>query len=421
MERAQLLEDRYFREFMEARSTGGTKDSYFTGWRNYLEFYREVKEEDVTPTLLLERAVEDRKRPLVDQGQPEREFSEWASWLMTGYRLTGRDGKKTEDRLGLSPSGVRTYAAAVRSFYSYHGYALGKKARLPREARVNGCKIENTKIEYRPEQVKKLLSAVRSLRDRAIVLIMFQSGMDISTVCSLDYGHVKEELEAGKEPLLIRVVRPKVGLNYRTLIGRDAIEALKAYLEDRTRRKGEKLGYDTPLFMQEGRGTGERCGPKHFQDQMRDYVLAAGLVSRERLERADLSPARPHALRSGFSSILRLKGANERLIDYWMGHADPYGGAYNQAGDEELREFYKGFEQHLSISGVSSLGEVEERLKKELDKRDYTIKGMEGRIGELEKKIKLETASAKLEALLKVLEEDPKFAQALREATKGQT
>jgi integrase/recombinase XerD len=256
---------------------------------------------------------------------------------------------------------------------------------------LSNGKIENIKIEYRPEQVKKLLSVIKNLRDKAITLVMFQSGMDISTVCSLNYGDLKEGLEKGEEPLMIHVKRPKVGLNYRIFIGHDAIESIKTYLNERRVKYKEDIDFDTPLFMLEGTHVNNRvrCKPKFFQDNMRRYVLLAGLVSKEKMEKADFSPARPHALRSGFSTIARLKGLNERLIDYFMGHSDPYGGAYNQATNDELREKYTEIEPALSVSSVSSLNDIERGLRKEIEKRDYQIKGMEDRLNEMEKDFKL--------------------------------
>jgi len=40
--------------------------------------------------------------------------------------------------------------------------------------------------------VKKLVDHSRAPRDRAIILTMFQGGMDVSTLCSLKYGDVAE-------------------------------------------------------------------------------------------------------------------------------------------------------------------------------------------------------------------------------------
>ncbi len=357
-----------------------------------MEFYQEVKKEEVTPDILLERLIEDRKKPLEKQGTIEKDLNTWINWLEKDYvkRVRGTKGGKTGVK-GVSASAIKLYIASVRSFFSFYGYPLSKKVKLPRRIKMNNGKIENQKIEYRPEQVKKLLDVIRSPRDKALVLMMFQSGMDISTALSLNYGHIKEGLESGKEPLMIHVNRPKVGLNYRTFVGHDTVEALKLYMNQRKIKYKEEIGYDTPLFVSDGTHINKRkrIAPKNFQDNMREYVLLAGLVSEERLKRADLSPARPHALRAGFSTIARLKGLNEKLIDYFMGHSDSYGGAYNIVTNDELKEKYLEIEPGLSVSSVSNLGDIEVKMKEELELRDHMIRGMKERIIELEQGAKV--------------------------------
>ncbi len=70
-------------------------------------------------------------------------------------------------------------------------------------------KKENRKAVITPEIVKKLVNHAPTLRDRGIILFLFQGGFDVSTLCSLNYGDVKDELEAGKIPMTIYVVRGK--------------------------------------------------------------------------------------------------------------------------------------------------------------------------------------------------------------------
>lgn len=88
-------------------------------------------------------------------------------------------------------------------------------------------------MKIRSDEIRKLVDHAPSLRDKAIILMMFQSGMDVSTICSLNYGHVARGLKNDEYPLPIRVKRPKERVNYITFIAEDGIEALKAYLNHR--------------------------------------------------------------------------------------------------------------------------------------------------------------------------------------------
>jgi integrase len=377
---------KYFEDWKKTLSEK-TRPIYRTGWEVFIEYFREERGEKTTPDKLLRIMIEDRKKPLEDQGEIEKAHRDWIRWLETDYtnRVRGR-GKGKLKKKGIGANTIKLYNTAVRSFFSYYGYPLSKKAKLPRHIRLSNGKLENTKIEYRPEQVKRLLSVIKSHRDKAICLIMFQSGMDISTACSLNYGDIEEGFERMDKPLMVHVQRKKIGLNYRTFLGHDSIEAIETYLNERVNKYGEKMTYETPLFVTEGTHVNKRmrCKPKLF----RSYVVLAGLVSKAKMKRADFSPARPHALRASFATIARLKGLNEKLIDYFMGHSDPYGGAYNQATNKELRDKYMEIEEALSVSSVSNLSDIEGKLKEELKQRDFQIKGMEDRLKELEQDFK---------------------------------
>jgi integrase/recombinase XerD len=368
-----------------------TQEKYKTAWSVLIQFYEEVKGVKTTPEKLLKRLIADRKKPIEKQGEIEQDLNAWVKWLEKDYSIRDRGLKNGKTGvIGVSANTVKTYITAIRSFFSYYGFPLSKKAKLPRHIRLSNGKVENTKIEYRPEKIKKLLSVVKSHRDKAIILLMFQSGMDISTACSLNYGDVKEGLERGEEPLMVHVKRPKVGLNYRTFLGHDSIEAIKTYLNERRMKYSEKLEWETPLFTVEGAHVmkGTRIKPKNFQDNMREYVVLSGLVSKERMERADFSPARPHALRSGFSSIARLKGLNERLIDYFMGHSDPYGGAYNQTTNKELKEKYLEIEPALSVSSVSNFSDIEAKLRSDMERVTATNDALTSKVLQLEQDFK---------------------------------
>jgi site-specific recombinase XerD len=101
-----------------------------------------------------------------------------------------------------------------------------------------------------PEQVKLLVDHARAPRDRAIILALFQGGMDVSTLCSLKYGDAAEGISKNELPLRLELYRPKTGTEYYTFLGEDAIGALKAYIAD-ARARGIQFKNDSPLFMKE--------------------------------------------------------------------------------------------------------------------------------------------------------------------------
>ena len=381
-----MIQDPYFKRFYDRPRSSPTKTRAKTAMCLYLQFYKEVKNIETTPTELLQRKVSDNKKPVLEQGEIERDWNEFVDWLENTYKKQDRHRKKSNK--ALSSTSVKGYSGMIKTFFSESNCPLSKKAELPRKIKSSSGRIENLKIEYRPNSVKKLISVMESNRDKAITLVMFQSGMDISTLLSLTYGHIKNEYEAGECPLLIKLTREKIGLNYRTFIGRDAIEAIKIYLKERTAERYickdcgaswenkrntctlckstnikpycEKLSITSPLFIPKRKS--ERMVRSNFEKALRKYAILAGLVDEEQMKEADINPGRPHALRSGFSSILSLKGVNQKIIDGMMGHVDAYGGAYTQFSDEELREIYGEKEQFLSISEVREISDIQEKM-----------------------------------------------------------
>ncbi|RLI76680.1 integrase, partial [Archaeoglobales archaeon] len=315
----------------------------------------------LNPEELIDEAEEDRKKPRREQGKPEWRLAEFYRWLLNEYEIKarGKGRRRNTGKKGASKKMAALYITAIRSFYRRNGFPIVTKSLKATP------KKENKKLQLSSKDVKKLVDHAPTLRDRAIILMMFQGGFDVSTICSLDYGDVKRGLEQGDEPLMIEVVREKEEVEYITFVGHDAIEALKAYLNDRIAKK-EELKLDSPLFAKEGakKKKAERITTNLIQNMLRETALKAGLVTEEDLEHADLNPCRPHALRSAFSMILRLNGFDPLVVEYMMGHRIPYNGVYLIPTPERLRQMYAEVEPQLSISGVSPVEKrIEERLK----------------------------------------------------------
>lgn len=234
---------------------------------------------------------------------------------MATERKEKREKKKKEkEEKGVSPKRAHMIISAVRSFYKANGFPI-LNLKLPKPHTLK----RNHKLQLRAEHVRKLVEHAPTLRDKAIILMLFQSGMDISTLISLNYGDVARGLENNEEPLAIHVVRKKAGTEYVTFIGRDAINALKAYLNKRRQRQGE-IGWDEPLFVKEKKkGKGVRLNRVLIEKMMKETAILSGLVSKEEMESADMNPCRPHALRTAFATIMKLQGVNNEIVEYWMG------------------------------------------------------------------------------------------------------
>lgn len=135
-----------------------------------------------------------------------------------------------------------------------------------------------------------------ALRDRAILELLYSSGLRVSELTGLDVGGLDLHQQ------LVRVLGK--GRKERIVpVGRKALAALRDYLAARG-----AIGDEQPLFVNY---RGGRLTPRSVQRHLKVHLLKAGLLK-------DISP---HALRHSFATHLLDAGADLRAIQELLGHA----------------------------------------------------------------------------------------------------
>jgi len=355
-----------------------TKKVYLIALNTYCKY------RGLNPKQLIDEIEEDRKKPRRERGEVEFKLKEFHEWLLNEKdKMMGGWKPRKVGKKGLSPKRANMIVNTVRSFYKINGFPV-LNLRLPKAPPLK----KNHKLTLRAEHVKKLVDHSPTIRDKAIILMLFQSGMDISTLISLNYGDVARGLENDECPLAIHVVRKKAGIEYTTFIGRDAIDALKAYLNKRRQKQGE-IKYDEPLFVKEREIKGDKRITRNAIDKMlKQVAVLSGVVSKEEMERADMNPCRPHALRGAFSTIMKLQGVNNEIVEYWMGHAIPYESAYMIPQEEELRRIYAEHEEALSINrATEQIKKLEQKFDGKMETYDEIINRQAAEIKRLREKL----------------------------------
>lgn len=152
------------------------------------------------------------------------------------------------------------------------------------------------------EEVEQLmrqpnLHSMIGARDRAIFEILYATGMRVSELCNLNLHDVDERAVC---------VRGKGGKERMIPIAKVAIECLDLYLAFRSDLKQFE---SPPLFITK---RGKRIGRVQVWSQMKKYARAAG-IKRE---------VSPHTLRHCFATHLLDHGADIRIIQEFLGHAD---------------------------------------------------------------------------------------------------
>lgn len=123
----------------------------------------------------------------------------------------------------------RTYAV-IRSFFIHNRVPLP----ADRDFRVK-CDLPRVVGSLAVEEVRRILDSCNECY-RALFLCMFQGGMGLKEVVYWSkhgWTTLEEQLRRGDHPIRIDLPGRKMGLNGRpfyTFLGRDAVEALRAWI-----------------------------------------------------------------------------------------------------------------------------------------------------------------------------------------------
>lgn len=244
----------------------------------------------------------------------QRSLETFASWASKSRNLSDPGSVTPQDltdylawrkKAGLAAASIKLEAVALRIFFRY----LVSKGRLvenPAE-HLPIPRIESYLPEVlRPDEVARLLDAAQAvdplgLRDRAILELLYASGLRVSELC----GARLENLSL--EEAFIRV-HGKGNKTRLVPVGRSACEALVRYLK--TGRPGlvsPRSGAQVFLSIR-----GKPLTPQRIWQLIHHYASIAGLAE----------GTHPHTLRHSFATHLLAGGADLRIIQEMLGHAD---------------------------------------------------------------------------------------------------
>jgi tyrosine recombinase XerC len=164
------------------------------------------------------------------------------------------------------------------------------------------------------------LSTPLGQRDRTILELLYAAGVRLSELVSLNLGDLS--LDRGQ-----MVVWGKGGKERVVLLGEPAVRALRTYLRDgRTRLRGQRMT-DAVLLNRFGR----RLSRRSVGLILDKYSKLAGLWRK----------VTPHLLRHTFATHMLEGGANLRVVQELLGHAQPTTTEiYTHVTPSRLREVY---------------------------------------------------------------------------------
>ena len=209
--------------------------------------------------------------------------------------LESRKGK------GLSPSTLYRNLISLKIFFRFlkqENFIESDPALL-----IDSPKLSQLIPEIMTEQeISRLIEQTGDkgeirLRDRAIFQMLYASGMRVSELCSLNLSDVDDQT--------VRV-KGKGGKERLVPIAKEAIQALDNYLICRKEGSVNKI---LPLFVTK---KGRRMGRTQVWASIKYYAQCANI-------KKNISP---HTLRHSFATHLLDHGADLRVIQELLGHAD---------------------------------------------------------------------------------------------------
>jgi integrase/recombinase XerD len=227
-------------------------------------------------------------------------------------------------REGLSPASVSRAVSAARGLFQFL-MLDGHIKRHPAADLDTPQRLAHLPRFLTEEEMERLLAAPdtsspEGLRDRAMLELMYATGMRISEVISLKLSDM--DLDAG-----LMTCHGKGSKERRVPLGKSATRWLEEY--KRARARTGKAG-KPHLFLN---GHGQPLTRQVAWAIVKRYAAAAGL--------RDISP---HTLRHSFATHLIQRGADSRSVQALLGHSDiSTTQIYTHMTDRHLRSAYDRF------------------------------------------------------------------------------
>ena len=271
-----------------------------------------------------------------------REFRLWLNrqpnipWKL----LLGESGvtRKFDQAKTLSKKTQNYYLIALRAFLKY--LARREIKSLPAE-RIELAKVSERSLDLiTSEELTRLLNSpngsdLKSLRDKAILELLFSTGLRVSELCALP-----RDMNIDADELSIRGKGGKVRVVF---ISAEARTAVKNYL-------AKRKDMEDALFVRVDR---EDIKSKNTKVNNKREIRESSALNRHSIERIVREYAQksgmskrvtPHTIRHSFATDLLGNGADIRSVQALLGHASIVTTQiYTHVTDKHLKEIHKKF------------------------------------------------------------------------------
>lgn len=250
------------------------------------------------------------------QNLTETLVREFRLWLNRQAGVSGDMKKKTQNY----------YLIALRAFLKYLR-KQGIESLSPE--RIELAKVGGRDLDLiTADELNRLMKApvgdsLQALRDRAILELLFSTGLRVSELCSLN-----ADLDLTRDEFSVRGKGDKVRVVF---LSPSAKRTIAEYLKKRG-DIGDALfaGYGKALKGKDA----SRLTPRSVERLVKSYAIKAGITRK----------VTPHVIRHSFATDLLENGADLRAVQALLGHANiATTQVYTHVTDKHLREVHKAF------------------------------------------------------------------------------
>ena len=297
---SELIND--FIEHLEVE--GGRSVKTTENYRLYLERFLEFSD-DITVDKITSEVV--------------RKFRLWLNRYENYYKQS------------LSLTTQSYHLIAIRGFLTYLSRRdipslSADKILLPKTARSQVTFLHYDEVVKLLEQID--IAAETGLRDRAIVELLFSSGLRVSELVNLNRDHINLSRREF-------MVRGKGKKDRPVFVSAAAAEHVQNYLDARQDSLAALfISYSKNHGQADTSGDFRRLQPRSIQRMVAHYARMAGITRH----------VSPHTLRHSFATDLLMNGADLRSVQAMLGHSNiATTQIYTHVTDQHLKEIFDKF------------------------------------------------------------------------------
>lgn len=272
--------------------------------------------------LYLERFVQFSDDPLV---------KDISSELVRKYRLWLNRYQNEKSGKTLSTMTQSYHLIALRGFLVYLSRRdieslSADKIILPKTTRQQVTFLHYDEVVRMLEQIDT--NSEQGLRDRAIIELLFSSGLRVSELVNLNRDHINLNRREF-------MVRGKGQKDRPVFVSNSAASHVRNYLAERQ----DSL---VPLFLSYSRNSGQastsgdfrRLSARSIQRMVSHYARLAGITKH----------VSPHTMRHSFATDLLMNGADLRSVQSMLGHSNiSTTQVYTHVTDQHLKDVFERF------------------------------------------------------------------------------